>query len=270
MELIVGCTTRPHNFITFAEACEHIAAAGYTDVAVFANKVGDGKSAMPVDSSSTSEDVAAAKKAAADAGLNPSMLLARTNLNLGLEGAIDDYKKLIDNAAALGSRWLLELGTGQEALYDMYYEVMAKVSPHAAEAGVGISLKPHGGITLTVEGLKYAYEKTNHPAFGICYDPGNIIYYTKGDMRPETDIDSVAPMVTTGIIKDCSVEDGKPDVAITPGEGLVKFDVVLAGLVKGGFRGPLYVECVGGKELDEIDKNIKSTLKFVKDILAKI
>jgi sugar phosphate isomerase/epimerase len=55
---------------------------------------------------------------------------------------------------------------------------------------------------------------------------------------------------------------------VTPGEGLVDFEKVLGGLVVGGFDGPLYVECVGGKTVDEIDRNVKSTLKFVSDILA--
>jgi sugar phosphate isomerase/epimerase len=270
MELIVGCTTRPYSFLTFSEACEHISAAGYTDVAVFANKIDGDKRAVPVRSDSTSAEVAAAKKAAAEAGVKPSMLIGSTKLNLELDAAVDDYKKLIDNAAELGTKWLLDCGTGKEELYDKYYELMSRAAPHAQSAGVNITLKPHGGITLTVEGLVYAYEKVNNPAFGICYDPGNIIYYTKGELRPETDVDKVAPMVTTGIIKDCVVEDGKPDVMVTPGEGLVDFDRVLSGLVNGGFKGPLYVECVGGKELDEIDRNVKSTLIFVKDILSKI
>ena len=270
MELVIGCTTRPHSMLTFAEACEHIAAAGYTDVAVFANKAEDGKRSMPVHSESTPEEIAAARKVTADAGLAPSMLIGGTKLNLGLDAAVDDYKKLIDNAAALGTRWLLDCGTSKEELYDQYYELMSRCAPHAHDAGVNITLKPHGGITLTVEGLQHAYNTVNHPAFGICYDPGNIIYYTKGEMMPETDLDKIVPMVTTGIIKDCVVVDGKPDVVVTPGEGLVDFDTVLAGLVGGGFRGPLYVECVGGKELEEIDKNVKSTLTFVKNILAKL
>lgn len=270
MELVVGCTTRPHSRLSFAEACEHIVAAGYTDVAVFANVVDENKSEVPVRSDSTSDEVAAARKAAADAGLEPSMLIGSTNLNLDLDAAVDDYKRLIDNAAALGTKWLLDCGTSKEELYDKYYELMSRAAPHAQEAGVNITLKPHGGITLTVQGLVDAYERVNNPAFGICYDPGNIIFYTKGEMRPETDLDKVTPMVTTGIIKDCVLEDGKPDVMVTPGEGLVDFDTVLSGLVAGGFRGPLYVECVGGQELDEIDRNVKSTLGFVKDILAKL
>ena len=270
MELVVGCTTRPYSAVSFPEACERIADAGYTDVAVFANVIDESRRAVPVRSDSTPDEVAAARKAAADAGLKPSMLIGSTKLNMGLDAAVEDYKKLIDNAAALGTKWLLDCGTGKEELFDDYYALMRRAAPHAQQAGVNITLKPHGGITLTVKGLIDAYQKVNHPAFGICYDPGNIIYYTRGELRPETDIDKVAPLVTTGIIKDCAIEDGKPDVVVTAGDGLVNFDKVLSGLVSGGFRGPLYVECVRGKELNEIDKNVKFTLKFVKDILAKL
>ena len=37
MEHTIGCTTRPYASVSFAEACEHIAEAGYSDVAVFRN-----------------------------------------------------------------------------------------------------------------------------------------------------------------------------------------------------------------------------------------
>lgn len=270
MKLVMGCTTRPYSMLTFAEACQRIAAAGYTDVAVFSNVISEDKRAIPVRSDSTIQEINAAKKAAADAGIKPSMLLGGSKLNLGLDGAVDDYKKLIDNAATLGAKWILDCGVGSEELRNNYYECARRVAPHAQQAGVNISLKPHGGITLTVQDLVRAYKEINHPAFGICYDPGNIIYYTKGEIMPETDIDKVAPLTTTGIIKDCSVKDGKPDVAITAGDGLVDFQKVLSGLIAGGFKGPLYVECVGGKELAEIDKNVKFTLGYINDILTKL
>ena len=263
MKLTMGCTTRPHSAWSFSEACEHIAAAGYTDVAVFAN---EGK--VPVRSDSAADEIAATRKAAADAGLAPSMVIGGAKLGLGLDAAVDDYKKLIDNVAEVGAKWLLDCGTSREQS-EPYFELLRRVVAHAEKVGIGITLKPHGGITLTIDDLIDAYEKVNHPAFGICYDPGNIIYYTKGELRPEPDISRVAPIATTGIIKDCVVEDGTPDVAVTPGEGLVDFEKVLGGLVEGGFRGPLYVECVAGRELDEINENVKSTLKFINDILAK-
>ncbi len=75
----MGSTTRPYNQLAFAEACERIATAGYSDVAVFAHN-----REMPVDSSSSTDQVAAARSAAADAGLIPSMLLGRTHLALSL------------------------------------------------------------------------------------------------------------------------------------------------------------------------------------------
>ena len=265
MKHTIGCTTRPYESLTFSEACDHISASGYTDVAVFANA---GRN--PVRADSTSAEIRETGKAAANAGLTTSALMGSVRLfDMGFEACLDDYKRLIDNAAALGAKWLLDCGIATEAYYADYYELMRRAAPHAARAGVNIALKPHGGISLTGQDLVKADREVSHPAFGICYDPGNIIYYTKGGLNPETDIDAVASMVTTVIIKDCVVQDGEPDVMVTPGEGLVDFKRVLGGLAEGGFDGPLYVECVGGSTLNEINANVESTLTFVKDILSR-
>ena len=264
MKHTIGCTTRPYESLTFSEACDHISAAGYTDVAVFANA---GRN--PVRADSASAEIRETGRTAANAGLTTSALMGSVRfLDEGLEACLDDYKRLIDNAASLGAKWLLDCGTASEAYYKDYYELMRRAAPHAAQAGVNIALKPHGGISLTGQDLVKADREVSHPAFGICYDPGNIIYYTKGGLRPETDIDAVASKVTTAIIKDCVVQDGEPDVMVTPGEGLVDFEQVLGGLVASGFDGPLYVECVGGSTLNEINANIGSTLEFVRDVLS--
>jgi sugar phosphate isomerase/epimerase len=237
-----------------------MAAAGYTDVAVFRN--------VRIESDSHQEEALRVRRAAEDAGLIPSMLLGRTHLQLGLAEAISRYRSVVEHAATLGATWLLDTGLEQEALFEDYFALMREVAPYAQEMGVQITLKPHGGISRTTEDLISAYRRVDHPAFSICYDPGNIIYYTVGQERPETNVAKVAPLVTTGIIKDCIVREGKPDVMITPGEGWVDFEAVLSGLTAGGFRGPLYVECVGGESLDEIDRNVRRTLVFVQDILS--
>ncbi|MFH1568946.1 MAG: TIM barrel protein [Gemmatimonadota bacterium] len=263
--LTIGATTRPHSKLSYTEAFARIARAGYTDVAVFAS---EGK--VPVSAESTPAEVAAVRRAAADAGLAPSMVLARTRLDLGVAGATDNYCRLVDSAAAVGARWLLDLGTGDQARYDDYVAVMRGAAPHAKAAGLAISMKPHGGITLTVENLLQTCTAVDHPAFGICFDPGNIIYYTQGERRPESDVDAVAVRVTTGIIKDCVVVDGKPDVMVTAGDGLVDFPVVLGKLVGGGFRGPVYVECVGSAEPDRVDADLAFTRGYVAGILASL
>jgi len=260
MNIVLGCTTRPYARQSFPDACAHIAAAGYSDVAVFGQNV--------VHSESTRADVLNARQIAQDAGLAPSMLLGRVQLELETDAATDDYRGLIDNAALLGAEWLLDCGTSKEELYVVYLSVMRRVAPHAQAAGITITLKPHGGITLTTADLIDVYKQVDHPGFGLCYDPGNIIYYTRGKERPETHVAEIAPLISAGIIKDCVLNDGTPDVLVTPGEGLVDFSAVLSALVAGGFGGPLYVECVGGTNIDEIDANVRRTLAFIRDILS--
>jgi len=263
--LTIGATTRPHAKLSFGEAVERIGRAGYTDVAVFRNG-----GEMPVGPDSTPAQLDAVKAATADAGVTPSMVLASAQLKLGVDGAVADYCKLIDNAAAVGARWLLDLGSGELERYDEYIAVMQGAAAHAAEAGLGISMKPHGGITLTVENLQETCARVDHPAFGICFDPGNIIYYTKGERRPEADVGAVADKVTTVIIKDCVVEDGKPDVMVTAGDGLVDFPSVLGQLLEAGFDGPMYVECVGSSEPDAVDADLAFTRGYTAGILASL
>lgn len=261
MKLTLGCTTRPYSKLDFDEVCKRIATAGYTDVAVF--------SAPGLEPDSDPKEVETVRRMAEDAGLVPSMLLARARLEelADLDQAEDAYRRLVDRAVVLGATWLLDLGAGQEDHLEPYVALMQRVAPYADQAGIQITVKPHGGVTRTTDDLIAVCQRVDHPAFGVCYDPGNIIYYTQGDERPEMAIDRVAPMVRTGIIKDCIVSDGKPDVMITPGEGWVDFAAVLGGLVNGGFRGPLYVECVGGTTVDEIDRNLLETRDFIRTIL---
>ena len=262
MELTLGCTTRPYVGLPFGEICERIAAAGYTDVAVFGN--------VGVAYDSSPEQVREVRKQVEDAGLLPSMWLPRLHLEVGLEEAWSRAQRIIDQAAALGATWLLTTGVSEPELYEDFVALMRRAAPYAEGAGVQITLKPHGGISLTTDDLISIHGQVNHPAFGICYDPGNIIYYTAGNERPETNVSKVAPLVTTGIIKDCVVVDGKPDVMVTPGEGWVDFHAVLSGLVEGGFRGPLYLECVGGTTLDEIDENVRGSLTLIHEILSAL
>jgi sugar phosphate isomerase/epimerase len=195
------------------------------------------------------------------------MLLAHAQLDQGIEKAVADYRRLIDTAALLGAKWLLDLGSSQIERRAAYIATMRQVAPYAHQAEIGISLKPHGGITLTTPDLIAIHHEVDHPAFGISYDPGNIIYYTKGEERPLMHVREVAPLVTTVIIKDCVLDKGKPDVLVTPGEGWVDFPAVLSALASGGFCGPLYVECVGGETLDEIDENVRRTLCTIRDAL---
>ena len=218
-------------------------------------------------SHSPADSIAERRRIAGDAGLKPSMVIGGMKLAEGAEAATTDYLKLIDAVASLGATFLLDCGTDDSARLDDYLTVMRRAAAHADSAGIQITMKPHGGITLTVEHLTNIHEAVAHPAFGICFDPGNIIYYTHGEHRPEPDAPAIAARTNSAIIKDCVVNDGVPDVMVTPGHGLVDFDAVLGGLISGGFTGPLYLECVAEGSIDQINRDVAASRVFVEGIL---
>ncbi len=265
MNLTLGATTRPWGALPFAEACACIAGAGYSDVAIFSSQ-----GAIPITSETSPEDARAVADTARAAGLTPSMLISGVKLNVPVDESVADYCRLIDATAAAGIPWLMNCGTAAPETYDPFREIMRQCAPYAQDRGVALAMKPHGGIGLTGKMMTETFELVNHPNFSICYDPGNIIYYTKGEHRPEPDVDDVAAHVGMCIIKDCVVVDDKPDVNILPGEGWVDFGVVLGKLVAASFTGPLYVECLGGTETADINDRARRTHAFVTEIVAKL
>jgi sugar phosphate isomerase/epimerase len=266
MMLKLGSTTRPWHTWSFDQACQAIAHAGYEEVSIYSNA---GK--IPLTSESTPTEIAETVAITKKYEIVPTMLLGSPRLDLSLDDAVADFIKLIDATSASGCPWVMNGGTENEALFDKYFEIMRQTAPYAEKKGVQILLKPHGGLGLTGRDLANAVEKVNNSAFRICYDPGNIIYYTKGKVRPEPDVDDVAEFVTFCIIKDCIIkEDGNPDVWILPGDGLVDFPVVLGKLVKAGFSGPLHVECLGGSELDDVNERAWKTREWLEKILEKL
>jgi sugar phosphate isomerase/epimerase len=154
---MVGSTTRPYNKLSYQEAYERIAEAGYTDLAVFGNA-----GSVPVRAESTSGEVASVRRAAAAAGLTPSMLLGSTRLELGLEAAVADYRRLIDNCVALGATWLLDLGTGKEEDYENYFELMRQ----AAHAHPGfVVVVGVGGSVLEARNPGHTFQIGHHVDF---------------------------------------------------------------------------------------------------------
>ncbi|MDH7571607.1 MAG: sugar phosphate isomerase/epimerase family protein [Armatimonadota bacterium] len=265
MKLTLGATTRPWSKWTFEEACHAIADAGYTHVAPFAH---GGR--IPINSASTPEEIAQFRQLLASIPLTPSMLITRTLLDAPLEEAVADYRRTIDAAAAAGITWCMNTGCAKEELFEKYNELFRRCAPYAWEKGVKLVMKPHGGNGLTAEHMRRVVEAVAHPAFSICYDPGNIIYYTNGEVRPESDVHGVKEYVSVCIIKDCVLADGKPDVQVLPGEGLVDFRRVLAALTGAGFQGPLYVECLGGSEWNDINHRARRTHAFLTQIVAEL
>ena len=182
-----------------------------------------------------------------------------------LEAGIAGLRKLVDNCVAAGAANLMMGGVGDAKLYDLYYKAIAECCDYAAAKGIGISVKPHGGLNATGPQCRKTVETVGHKNFRIWYDPGNIFYYSDGKLDPVDDAATV-----DGLVVGMSVKDYRPpkDVMLTPGAGQVNFTKVMARLKQGGFiSGPLVVECLAPGDLPQTLAEAKKARQFVEELL---
>jgi sugar phosphate isomerase/epimerase len=236
----IGCYTRPWDQFDYRIALDAIAAAGYKYAGLMTHK---GKTWVLVTTETTPEEAAAMGEEVRKRGMETISIYAGDfPVQKSVEAGIAGLQSLIDNCAAARCPRLLLGGTGKEQLVPDYYKVVAECCEYAAAKRVGLSVKPHGGSNATGAQCRKIVEMVGHKNFGIWYDPGNIFFYSKGEVDPVDDVPSV-----DGLIAGMSIKDFKPpkEVMVTPGTGQVNFREVLARARKGGFtRGPLVVECL--------------------------
>ena len=255
MEIELGCWTRPWWHFTLEEALRGVAAAGFRFVGLtpFDDK-------PPFSADSTEEDIARLKAAVESHGLAPRVAFGNPDLSRELEEAVRLFHREIERVQWLGLTHIVLLGTAEEQQYEKWYGAVERCLDFAGEHGVMLLLKPHGGLSALAEDLLRAVERFHHPYFGVCYDPGNIYYYT-GE-KAEEDLPRVVEHVRAMCIKD-ELGGKHGEVMITPGTGLVDFDRILSILKDAGFSGPCWVECVGGTSLEEINAEARKARDFV-------
>jgi len=260
MEIQLGCLNRPWHEHTLEEALAGIAAGGYATVGFTGQQ---GKPTLSADC--TDEQLARIGSLLRQHNLRAQVWIGQPDVYREAEEAVRRFQREIAHAEQLGLRYAILCGTAEESKYEHWYALVERCLDYAQEHQVMLLLKPHGGISALAEDLLRARQRLAHPSFGICYDPGNIYYYTG---RPaEEDLPKVASHVKAMCIKD-EVNGKHGEVMITPGTGLVDFRRIFAMLADVGFSGPCWVECLGGKSLAEINEEAKKTYQFIAEIAA--
>jgi sugar phosphate isomerase/epimerase len=257
----VGIYTRPWGEHDYRIALDAIADAGFEHAGLMTTK--SDRNRLVLSTLTTPEQAQEVADELRQRELQvPSVYGGNIPVGESLEAGIAGMKTLIDHCETVAARSLLMGGIGNERLYDLYYRAIAETCDYAAEKGIAITVKPHGGLNATGPQCRRCIENVGHPNFSLWYDPGNIFYYSDGQRDPVDDAETVDGLVTQGLcVKDftMSIEGGKitKDVWVTPGEGQVDFPKVLANLQRGGFvSGDLVIECV-----DRGDGSLSSILK---------
>ncbi|HNT86381.1 MAG TPA: sugar phosphate isomerase/epimerase [Candidatus Hydrogenedentes bacterium] len=198
----------------------------------------------------------------------PSVYGGHFPVEQSLEAGIDGLKTLIDHCATVGAEDLMLGGVGDPAIQGPYYEAVAACCDYAAEKGVGISVKPHGGLNATGPQCRAIIEGVGCKNFRLWYDPGNIFYYSDGQLDPVDDAATVDGLVVGMSVKDFRLPK---DVMVTPGTGQVDFVKVLSRLRQGGFStGALLVECLAPGELPHLLEEARKARVFLEEIVARL
>jgi sugar phosphate isomerase/epimerase len=262
MDLQIGCMNRPWNDFSIDQAFAGIAAAGFDSVQFCVHQ---GKNIFDADS--TDAEIEKVRQKLQSYRLKFTMISAGPDFSGAVADAVDWYVRLLANIEKLGGAWLMSCGVMDEAQYENWYAVTREICPLAAEHGIKVCLKPHGGIGATADDLLRCIDRVDHPNFSINYDAGNVHYYTGHDAAK--DILKIAEHVSSTCIKD---QRGgiRGEVMFTPGEGVVDFEAVYGALRDVGYQGPNWIECVGGKTCDEINAEAKKTKAFMESVWAQL
>lgn len=257
----IGCWTRPWDKHDYRVALDAIAEAGFKHAGLMTTA---SKSRLVISTATTLEEAQQIGEEVRKRGLSVPCAYCG-GFPLG-EPGVAALRKLVDCCVAATSKGLMVGGTGDAKTNDAYYKTIAEACPYAAEKGVEIVLKPHGGLNATGPQCRERIEAVGHKSFRLWYDPGNIFFYSNGELDPAKDAATVDGLVTGMCVKDYR---HPKNVAITPGTGQVDFKAVLAALKKGGFTaGPLVIETLAPGELPALLVEAKKAREFVERLVA--
>ena len=121
-----------------------------------------------------------------------------TAIQIPVEDITRQYQRIKDEIADViasvlpTGKYVLgpELAAFEEE-FAAYCQAIAECCDYAADQGVGITIKPHGGLNATGPQCRQIVERVNHPNFRIWYDAGNILYYSNGQLDPVVAVGSV-------------------------------------------------------------------------------
>ena len=258
----IGCYTRPWEKYDYRVALDAIADTGFSYVGLMTTKSNNG---LIISSASTIDEAHQVSAEVSQRGLTiPSVYAGAFSLNT-IQDAIASLRKLVDHCAAVKGESLLLAGTSDLSQHARYYKAIAESADYAAERGVALVLKPHGGTAGNGAQCRQTIEEVDHKNFHLWYDPGNIYFYSDGKLDPVKEAATLDGIVTGMCVKDYS---HPKNVMVTPGDGLVDFPALFQRLEQGGFtHGPLLIETLLPGDRPALLKEAKRAHRYIQQAI---
>ncbi len=260
MNINLGFFTRPWNRFDLDTALSSIRDTGCTFFGMMRHTVEKDKLGYIIHGDLDQNEINELQHCFEKHGLKP--LLHFAFVDLWNDDGEEKFLREIDAAAELKEEYILTAGTSDD-LGERYKEIIQSSLDYAAEKGVVITVKPHGGITTTIKDCLDLVHEMNHDCFRIFYDPANLMYYSGND--PLDGLEELIPYINGVCLKDCAGgKDGT--VNICPGEGDVDFRKIFSQLHKHNFHGPCLIENLGGTSLEEINTRAAEAVSYFSDL----
>jgi sugar phosphate isomerase/epimerase len=235
----IACMTLPYSQFPLERALRGIHDAGYEYVAWGTthreSDTGDERTpVMPTDAPPSRAKELGAK--CRDIGLEPVMMFS--TIYPEASGALEVLTRRIEQAAAAKLGQVLTFGHTMGGNRKVWVERLGKLGPIAADHGVTIVVKQHGGSTGTGQACAEIVREVDHPNVWVNYDAGNVMDYLNVDPLP--DIRACAETVRSFCIKDH--RNFPTDQDCGPGYGEIDHYRLLAPVAQTGLAMPLACE----------------------------
>jgi len=262
----LACMTLPYSRFPLARALEGIREAGYRHVAW-----GTTHREAGVETPVIAQDAPPAKarelgQRCRDLGLEPVMLFS--GIYPEHDDAIAIFTRRVAQAAAAGVGQVLTFGHTEGARRELWIRRFKELGPVAADHGVLIVLKQHGGETGTGAACAAIVREVGHPAIQVNYDAGNVMDYLGLD--PLKDIAACVPEIRSFCVKDHRHFPRDEDCG--PGFGEIDHYRLLSHAAFTGLEMPLCCENISAPglpapadpaELDRLARRAREFLDYV-------
>lgn len=244
MKCQLGCYNRPWKEFSLDDAFKGIKDAGFDYVSFMKHRFGPDTVGHIITEDQNNDFIDEVISKAKSYGVTPLMQHGKLS------------RRMIDKVKYAGLKYITTSGG--------YFDELPDIAEYARQQGITIAIKPHGGPCPTGRHCLEVVKKVNNPVFRIFYDASNTM--RAGGADPADEIDEVAPYVTALAVKDA--KDGSP--LVTPGDGIVDFEIVFKALAKVDFSGPVMVETMAEGDLDQVNRDAKRVYKFLTDIINSV
>jgi sugar phosphate isomerase/epimerase len=260
----IACMTLPYSAFSWERALQGIQRAGYRYVA-WGTTHRDQPIIGPESPPSRAKELAMQCR---DHGLAPVMMFSMVYPEH--RDAIQIFRSRIDQAEAAGIGQVLTFGHTEGGHRELWTKRFKELGPMAADHGVMIVIKQHGGETGTGAACAEIVRAVGHEAIKVNYDAGNVMDYLNLD--PIADIKACADEVRSFCIKDH--RNFPKDEDCGPGLGEIDHYKLLHPVATMGHTIPLCCENIFAPLLprpesaDEIDRLAGRAREFLETVIA--